>query len=428
MFQRWAGIFLKNSAELGLALGLVATCYFAILAVLTFTFPQGTSLQALVRERGSGSATLGSVRELYWASGGRRAEVATLSQKSHKVKDKSAVSIAWRDSREGMKLGERHSVQTFDRSWATISFDPDNRIELGENSLVVLRSFDREEDGSDRRASLLVLGGEVRGAFRPRAGGAALQLEMETAQGKTRIQSTSGEPAPTEFRVEVDEVRGTSRVSILRGRAEISAGGTTVPLSANETVQLGPSQATPVPVELPPAPRLRSAVKRVLPYRTQAPLISFEWTRVPSAEHYILVIARDLGFRDVIYRTECEKTEFEYGNLAAGRYHWQVSAVVGGLEGSPSAAARIVLQSDTTPPELSVAWPEETVRRPEVMIRGRSEAGVHVFVANEEAPIDGDGRFSRKVALQRGANVIVVEAVDRVGNTAYESHVVNAEY
>jgi hypothetical protein len=429
MIHRLAEYVLKRGAELALALGLVAACYFAILATLTAAFPAGTSLRALVQERGSASTAHDATRELRWrGSAERHAEVATLSRKSNRVKDKSANSVAWGESLEGMKLGERHSIQTFARSLATIAFDADSRIDLGENSLVVLKSFDREAHGSSRRASLLVLGGEVRGSVGAGAAGLPLEVEMEAAQGTTRIRSEVDADAPAEFRMEVDESRSTARISLFGGTAEVSTGGTTIPLRANQMLELEPEGPAPTPIELPRAPQLRSPGERALSYRTQAPLVRFEWNAVAGAESYVLVIAKDPEFREVVYRTESPATELEFGNLEAGRYYWRVSTVADGLEGAPSAAGRVILRSDTEPPRLAVDWPDETVRGAEVEIRGRAEPGIHVFVANESVTVDAKGRFSRTITLERGANVIVVEGVDRVGNTAYESHVVNAEY
>jgi hypothetical protein len=41
---------------------------------------------------------------------------------------------------------------------------------------------------------------------------------------------------------------------------------------------------------------------------------------------------------------------------------------------------------------------------------------------------DRSGRFSRRIALRHGINIVVVEAVDAAGNTTYRSQLVNGKF
>ena len=65
---------------------------------------------------------------------------------------------------------------------------------------------------------------------------------------------------------------------------------------------------------------------------------------------------------------------------------------------------------------IEVRCPAETVtNRPEVTITGRASAWSRVFVGGKKVQAAADGSFSAKVALKRGAQSVLVSAVDPLG-------------
>ena len=61
-------------------------------------------------------------------------------------------------------------------------------------------------------------------------------------------------------------------------------------------------------------------------------------------------------------------------------------------------------------------------------MRGVTEPGARLFVDGRSSVAAADGSFEVAVELQRGVNVVVVEAVDVAGNVSYRSELVNAKY
>ena len=55
-------------------------------------------------------------------------------------------------------------------------------------------------------------------------------------------------------------------------------------------------------------------------------------------------------------------------------------------------------------------------------------SGGERIVADVQVEVDANGRFEHVVSLERGANIIVVEAVDGTGNTTYRSETIHARY
>jgi hypothetical protein len=85
------------------------------------------------------------------------------------------------------------------------------------------------------------------------------------------------------------------------------------------------------------------------------------------------------------------------------------------------------LVRDLEPPSLSVELPGGTVETATLLVRGQTDPGAKVLVGRNEAPTGDSGEFELMVDLRSGPNVIVVEAVDEVGNVAYSAQYVNAK-
>jgi hypothetical protein len=430
MVQHLAGATREHGAEIALSVGLVVTSFLAILAVGEAVLPEGTSLQALIRERepDPGAASVPGARELRFAGAeGRQPEIARLAQTTRRVKDKPSTSIAWRDAESGMALENRHSIQTFDDASATIAFDSESSLELGENSLVVLQSFDRRDDGSDRRASLLLLGGEIRGKLQV-SEGKSLDVDVEIAGNRVRLRPEAGKNDETEFRVEVDEKTASSRVSVFSGEAEVTSGESTTRIEPRQVLEVSPDGRIGEPVDMLAPPRLRAPRDERITFRSRPPSVTFSWDAVAGAEEYLLTVATDPAFQEIFYRKKTTATRVQYGRLPAGRYFWRVMSLAAGLEGAPGPSARLVIELDSQPPALRVTWPSGTVDVDHAEIVGRTEPGARVFISNEPVAVDSQGRFTYFTRLRRGANVIVIEAVDAAGNASYDSQVVNAEF
>jgi hypothetical protein len=117
-----------------------------------------------------------------------------------------------------------------------------------------------------------------------------------------------------------------------------------------------------------------------------------------------------------------------WGRLKAGRYVWRVSALDGGVEGAPSAWRQIAVTLDAEPPTLTVPPLPKFVAGPALRLTGRVQPRANVYVSGAKVATRADGSFAFDLELKPGANVIVVEAVDAMGNTAYWSQIVNARF
>ena len=122
------------------------------------------------------------------------------------------------------------------------------------------------------------------------------------------------------------------------------------------------------------------------------------------------------------------KPEFILGNLQAGTYYWRVSTRRGDLEGPSSPTWQVRIARDLREPDLRVEFPDRVVSAREIVVTGVAEPGARVFINNEEIQPEASGGFSHPMTLQRGVNIVVVEAIDPAGNVAYRSETIDARY
>jgi hypothetical protein len=430
MFLKIVKSILSRGTEVFLSVALVLVCFLAILFLLGLSFPLGTGLGDLLS--GDDRSFLERKRsgEFGFTLSGEREgppTIAHLSRTYNTVKDRPVHAISWSSSRQGMELQDGHAVQTFHGSGATISFDKGSDLKLGPDALVVLKRFARDRFGNARRASLVVLDGELRARI-GQAGRGPMDLEIVTPSGTTTVRSASAPNGRADLRVAANP-DGSSTFTVFEGVGEVSARGRTVTVRPDHSVTVPRAGLPSGPVRLPSAPVVTAPPEdAAYHYRSVPPKIRFAWNAEDESDSYRLMIARDPEFLDLVYDKRMPDSELNHGNLKKGQYYWRVSGMAGWSESAPGPPRRLGVVLDSEPPDLHVSFPEETVFGNRFSLRGSVEPGSEVFIGNEPVPTNATGEFEYDLALRRGLSVVVVEAVDTAGNTAYRSQLVNAKY
>lgn len=427
--------WLRQLTEGLLAIGLVLGFFFIIILVLNTLFPDGGLQLFAPKGLVEGNATssfLPGQRSIALARDGDNAGLgdgdwaATLVAIKNQVKSKRAVDIAWHSAKKGMMLYSLDAVQTLDDSTARIRFDSRNEIDLGANSLIVIRRLEQDLLFKEKRSFMVVVDGELRGRLSGENEG-DVYLEVTTPNAVTRLQTQQAGEEPLEFSIRVDD-EDQSIVTLFSGEAEVEAGGEIVRLEANQATRVEGDAAPSVPVELPKPAVLKTPVAgAVFFYRDLPPRIRFQWASPPTATHFRLQVAKDVDFHNLIIDEQLTEKRFTHGNLAPGAYFWRVSAADAGGEGVFSSTRRLRLIEDRVPPELSVDPLPERISADKIEIRGHSEKGARIYIGEKDVQAADDGSFSYLLPLQPGANVIVVEAADAAGNISYSSHMLTAQ-
>ncbi len=428
-------IMMQRLLEAVVAISLVLVFFVILIMVFNLVFPEGSGLQFIFEEQTNDRSPAERRESLLQviqgeetgALGGDESWAATLIQTRNAVKSKKADDIAWNRARTGMRLQNLDAVQTLEDSSASIRFDDRNILDLGQNSLIVIRRMEKDLLFREKRSFMVVVDGELRGRI---VGDdeSDIYLEVETPNAVARIKTEPGDRDGVEFKIDVfkDE---SSAVTIYAGEGEVEALGETVILGTNQLTRIEAERAPTEPVTLPgQATPLEPVPGTVFSYRSLPPRVELEWQRQPGITRYHLLLAEDEQFTRVLVDRVLDTTGFRHGNLREGRYFWKVSAISPLGEGRFSPVRRFELQQDQEPPALEVRFPDEPATQAEVTIAGKTEPGARVFISGQAVDPEADGRFVHTLRLRQGINLVVVEAVDPAGNVSYRSRMINGRY
>jgi hypothetical protein len=230
-----------------------------------------------------------------------------------------------------------------------------------------------------------------------------------------------------EFLVTVNDDQSTT-VNLHGGFAEITGrDGKRVKIIENQSVTIDSSGTQITVSNLPAAPRSRGPANReTVTYRNVPETIEFNWDAVANADRYHIVIARDADLSDRVVDDDVIGTSFRHGALGSGDYYWHVRSRVGWSQSRMSTVRRLRVIQDTAPPILELESPPALVTAGQWRLQGKIESGAHLFVDDLPVPHD-NGRIDHPIELIPGANIIVVKAMDEVGNLSYASIAVNAK-
>ncbi|UCG77274.1 MAG: FecR domain-containing protein [Nitrospirota bacterium] len=427
-----------RTAETVIALLIVLVFYAAFMLVLEIALPVGGGFSALMTDNRSDRGVYGtemiSGRNLRLVRGTEEADLssssgaaAQITYVKRKVKSKSARSVLWRKARVGMPLFDQDAVQTFKGSHAAIEFGEDDRLEMGPNSLIIIKRLERDFLFKEKRTLVVVADGEFRGKFfgsrdKP------VFVEVATPYGIARIRTRDDADGPAEFRVAVNPDRSSS-FTVFNGTAIVEAKGEEVKLESNQITSVLSDNVPSLPVFLP-APVLLDSPRDSMKYyyRELPPRIEFRWKEQKGSERYRFVLASDPFFEDILVDERVAESSFTIGNLNKGTYFWRVSTISGWSEGSFSETRKIDIVLDRDPPVLRVDYPPKDVQNKKLVLKGETEPGAKVFVKGVPVKTARSGIFNYAMDVQAGINMIVVEAVDEAGNITYSSKMINGKF
>jgi hypothetical protein len=258
-----------------------------------------------------------------------------------------------------------HKVGTKEQSSTELIFADETRIQLGEQTLIVVLggwgSHAKSDSGSETTL--------VTGALRARLGELAGTTPTKPALVKTEAADLS--LGPGEAKVHVDEKKAT-RLAVYRGRSSARAKHKTVevPEGFGNRTDLGKEPSAPHP--LPPAPAWLAAPPTEMAV-TESGSIAAKYgpgaSSGPAADAWHIQIARDDAFNDLVVdvRVPAAVTDLEAKNLGPGIYLIRVSAIDADTFEGPFgtvATTKVTLAPPLPPPPSPQPPPPPTPSSP----------------------------------------------------------------
>jgi len=343
------------------------------------------------------------------------------------VKSRRSTQIAWADASPGMILRDRDAVQTGRRSSARLTFGDRNFLDMEQNSLVVIRSLERDVFLNEGRTVAVLVDGRFSGEF-GKSGAGSYSIDLVTPGAVASFPSPSRQVEPTSFKMTVNRDE-SSILTVFQGTADLKVQDQVVEVGANQIVRVRPGEQPTFLLPPPPPPGLLGPDDgQTFFFRNLPPRVHFSWSASREGLRYRFSLAGDPEFEEIIYEEITSQRSFFHGNLKPGEYYWRVNAIETGEEGAMSPTRRFRLIQDLEPPSLEVQYSEGDITGEKILLRGSTDPGAELFVSGISVPVDDQGRFEYNLGLKQGWNIIVVEAVDHVGNVAYFSRTLNVEF
>ena len=429
-----AGVDRRRSGFVWLSeAAMVAMCilvFFGFLTVLIRAFfPQGTSLMVdpdanlLADTARTGDVELGidsvgggEVQELF------AGEILSIQRR---VQHRAANTLTWDDADIGDKVVRNDAVQTFSRSTAVLEINDESQLTMGENSLIVFDQQEADPFLSDSSSVLVMMEGELSGTLSA-ADKSRFRFGVNLPNGEvTLAPRKAGDDV--EFVITVNEDQSTT-VSVHKGTAKIvSADGTLKTIGDQQSITIDSSGSDLRVGKLASAPQPTGPSNNsAISYRNVPQEVRFSWDAVSNADRYRVIIASDPQFSDRVVDDEVAGTTFTHGALGSGTYYWAVRSLVGWSQSERSSVRRLQVSQDLDPPTLELDPPPDTIVAGVWRLHGRTDADATVFIDEQRVEHDR-GRIDYSMELKPGANVIVVKAIDGVGNLSYAPLLVNAK-
>jgi hypothetical protein len=258
------------------------------------------------------------------------------------VNHKKAGGADWGPAAQGEDLFRLDQVNTLKGAGAEVTFRDQSALQIRESALVVINGRGAGPGSTETKSGAVSL---VQGELR-------LKLAQMRGEKPIAVSTPAGKVAARggDLALGVDAQK-MSRISVLEGSAEVSASGKSVNVPGGSGTRVANGKAPEKPRPLPAAPQWATRELLFLGTRPAADSTRaagsvgavLEWTQVPRAARYLLLVARDERFLDVAAQAEVPAAHAAVA-LPPGRYLARVQAFDdAGLQGPPSEVRQVVI-------------------------------------------------------------------------------------
>jgi hypothetical protein len=164
--------------------------------------------------------------------------------------------------------------------------------------------------------------------------------------------------------------------------------------------------------------------KTVVYYQRALPAITFHWNATEGATKYQFKVFLDGEFDNALVDKSVDKTEISFptGQFEEGKYYWHmVARNDAGKDLATSKMNSLQIAYDNAIVDLSIKIPKPgtKVTTKSVVTKGEVQLGATLSINGKKVALDGAGRFSEAVGLNKGGNQIVYRTMSSDGIERY---------
>ena len=240
--------------------------------------------------------------------------------------------------RPGAKLAPGDDFKTGSNGYVTIKLADGSTLDLKPGSDMTIEGVRKSPLAPATNAQFMLKNGRVEASVAKRAAGGA-RFEVRTPIAVAAVRGTR-------FRVAADDAKKTATSEVIEGAVQVNDTGNLGSVSVQEGfgTRVNDGQAPLPPRALLPAPRLWTGIRLWV----RRP-IRLNFTRLPGAVGYRVLVARKADFAEVITEAILNTNFIELPELVNGPYFLKVRGIDDlGLEGRDTMAD-LILSIDASP-------------------------------------------------------------------------------
>jgi hypothetical protein len=283
-------------------------------------------------------------------------------------------------------------------------------LDLGPESTVLM---DHDGEGATRTLLVRLERGSARGATTATKEGAT-PIVIQSIDGSRARLRAAEDGKPMEFRL-TGRDSGKTELAVLKGSARVANAQGEVVLQDGTAIDVDEKKPNEV-VQLLAFPKsLRPGADARYQFAKGAK-VRLEWAPVPQASSYVLEIARDLSFEDVLSSSTLTGTKHAFAPEDEGTYAWRVAARDAGGRQSEFGFARRFFTEKEIPRDLLLA-PRDATRlahgegaQPRVTFSWQpvGDAKAYRLVIRKSGDTGGDPVLEKETTVPR----LVVETLE----------------
>ena len=304
-----------------------------------------------------------------------------------------------------------YKLNTMKKSGANIRLSDESKLNIGPESLMVIYEKIDSEPSSpdawkDKKVKLLT------GFLRTKLNELRNGIKIETPQCSIESRSTI-------MLLDISPEK-KSAISVFDGESDVKAAEKTVKVESGFGTFVDEGKAPAKPEPLPVAPILNAPLSgSVFTGRDETEIpVELKWESAEPLTH--IQISEDREFTKIIADEKVTGGSFA-ALLKGGSYYWRAAGInTNGIEGFPAHSDfSVSFIRDKVPLELSPEGMETpldahgstaVVKTNTMVITGTTLPGSSVLINYERVDVGPDGKFSKRITLGRGWNIINVKA------------------
>lgn len=340
---------------------------------------------------------------------------AILSEKKGKVQSRKKEQTIWYDASKNQELIEKEHIRTLSSASGEISFVDGSKLRINENSLAVIEAMKQDLIKNTNTSSVVVLQGDIMAYLSSQ--NKKNQVNVSAPGVETEIRSRS-------FRTSRDK-NNVTKFANYDGEIEVKAAGASVTIGKNEGTSIAPGQKPKEARKLLNPPRIFVPEPKEKFYTNT---VSIKWESVKGAKGYHLQIAPVRSFSERVFdRKISQKAGFKWDANTTGVFYIRIASIdIENFIGAFSSPVEFYIDKDITPPFLLVNKPGngESVYQPLITVSGDAEADADLLINGDTVKVAATGKFAHEYRLSPGKNTLLIQAIDKAGNTSKAERIV----